>query len=78
MKPTQFKLIIPAIWILILVLCISSSCSCNQLKTDEKKLVNQILTEEEKLAQQEVRHVEREKQLADSVSDLDDILMIVQ
>jgi hypothetical protein len=70
MKPTHFKLVIPAIGILILALCLSSSCSRNRLKTDEKKLVNQILTEEEQLAQQEARRTEREKQLADSIAKL--------
>jgi hypothetical protein len=70
MNPTHFKLVIPAIGILILALCISSSCSRNRLKTDEKKLVNQILTEEEQLAQQEARRTEREKQLADSIAKL--------
>jgi hypothetical protein len=70
MKPTPFKLVIPALDILILTLFFSSSCSHNRLKTDEKKLVNQILTEEEQLAQQEARRVEREKQLADSIAKL--------
>jgi hypothetical protein len=52
MKPTQFKLIIPAIWILFLVFCICSSCNRNRLKTYRKKLVKQIFKEERQQVQQ--------------------------
>lgn len=58
------------ILLLIALLAIIVTCSCNRMKTDEKKLANQILTEEEQLEQQEAKRAEREKQLADSIAKL--------
>lgn len=68
MKPALFKWINPAIWVFILLVYITSSCSSNRLKTDEKKLVNQIFTEEEQLVWQEAERAKRERQLADSLA----------
>ena len=70
MKPTSFRLIIPAIWISILALFIFISCGQNRLKTDEKTLAKQILTEEEQLGRDAELLAEREKQLTDSIAKL--------